>query len=519
MWILTGTFAYILFLLVCVLAYAIQYLTLNVRVESFAQLLYTMQVSMGGAENTINQILSGFFSQYWLLLVLGTAVFILYIRLCQRVRAEKEFTGPVRSYISIHHCRPLIKVTAVVCAAAMTFTLISQVKMGWEVLGVSQYLADRSQFSTLYEDHYVRPDKTLVTFPEQKKNLIYIFCESMETTFASPDAGGLSPVNLIPELTQLAQENQTFTAADSSAIGGARTPISTTWTVAGMVAQTAAVPLNSGNDIYCQNLANESEFLPNVTSLGNILEANGYRNMLMCGSDAAYAGRANYFSQHGNYEIFDLHTARSTGKVPEDYEEWWGFEDIKLFEYAQEALLDLASSDQPFNFTMLTADTHFSGGYLCPDCPDTHEERYENVIACSDHKIAEFVRWIQAQPFYENTTIVISGDHLSMDGYVTALAGDGDGRRTFVTVINGPECKFEENRDYTTLDLYPTTLEALGAAVEGGRLGLGTSLYSGERTLSEELGFDEFNHQLGLNSMYYDRVILQGDFAEDTEEE
>lgn len=95
MWILTGTFAYILFILVCILAYAIQYLTLNVHVESFSQLLYTMQVSMGGAENTINQILSGFFSQYWLLLVLGTAVFILYIRLCQRVRAERN--SPARS--------------------------------------------------------------------------------------------------------------------------------------------------------------------------------------------------------------------------------------------------------------------------------------------------------------------------------------------------------------------------------------------------------------------------------------
>ena len=26
-----------------------------------------------------------------------------------------------------------------------------------------------------------------------------------------------------------------------------------------------------------------------------------------------------------------------------------------------------------------------------------------------------FVKWIQKQPFYENTTIIISGDHLTMD--------------------------------------------------------------------------------------------------------
>lgn len=29
-----------------------------------------------------------------------------------------------------------------------------------------------------------------VTFPEQKRNLVYIFMESMESTYASTDVGG-----------------------------------------------------------------------------------------------------------------------------------------------------------------------------------------------------------------------------------------------------------------------------------------------------------------------------------------
>ena len=36
-----------------------------------------------------------------------------------------------------------------------------------------------------------------------------------------------------------------------------------------------------------------------------------------------------------------------------------------LFEYAKNELTNLASSGQPFNFNMLTADTHHIGGYPC----------------------------------------------------------------------------------------------------------------------------------------------------------
>ena len=36
-------------------------------------------------------------------------------------------------------------------------------------------------------------------------------------------------------------------------------------------------------------------------------------------------------------------------------------------------------------------------------------------MRCSSRMVHEFIRWVQAQPFYENTTIVISGDHMTMD--------------------------------------------------------------------------------------------------------
>ena len=103
--------------------------------------------------------------------------------------------------------------------------------------------------------------------------------------------------------------------------------------------------------------------------------------------------------------------------IRDSYYVWWGYEEKKLFEHAKIRLQELAAQDQPFNLTMLTADTHFEDGYLCPDCEEKYEDNtYANVMACSSKKVSEFVEWIQAQDFYENTTIVISGDHLTMDG-------------------------------------------------------------------------------------------------------
>ena len=75
---------------------------------------------------------------------------------------------------------------------------------------------------------------------------------------------------------------------------------------------------------------------------------------------------------------------------------------MKIDRLCEEELQMLAEGNEPFNFTMLTADTHFTDGYLCPRCEQRYEEQYSNVIACSSRMIAEFVSWILQQDFYEN---------------------------------------------------------------------------------------------------------------------
>lgn len=379
--------------------------------------------------------------------------------------------------------------------------------------GLLRYLSASAKIGSLYEDEYVSPEDVTISFPEKKRNLIYIFLESMETTFLSKELGGGVENNLIPELYQLSQENLSFSHTDGP--GGFFNPTGTTWTAGALIAATTGIHLQLPKGVDNNKYADYfEEFLPGAVGITDILHENGYKQMAMFGSDASFGGRREFFTQHGVDEIFDLYTARQRGLVSKNYYRWWGFEDKKLFEFAKTELTNLAEGEEPFAFYMLTADTHFPNGYVCEDCGTDFEQQYENVIACSSKRVYEFVRWLQAQPFYENTTIVITGDHATMDNaFISKNVASDYVRSQYNCFINSAAAPAEtHNRASTVFDMFPTTLAAMGCSVEGERLGLGTNLYSHRKTVLETYGSREIlSHQLAQNSVYYTEIFTSGD--------
>lgn len=378
-------------------------------------------------------------------------------------------------------------------------------KVVWERLDIENYSKNKSTLSYFIDTNYVDARDVELTFPEEKRNLVYLFLESMETTYADKENGGAFEEDYIPELTELAQENEDFSGNDSQ-INGAYTMPGATWTMGGMFAQTSGLPLDI--PIHGLNMDTQEHFFPELVTIGDILNQEGYQQTLFIGSDAAFAGRKLYFTEHGKYDMKDYYYAIGQKRIPEDYYVWWGYEDKYLFEDAKKELTELAGKDQPFNFTMLTVDTHFEDGYVCTDCGTTFgENQYANVMACSSAKVMEFVRWIQQQDFYENTTIVISGDHLTMDGDFCKDIGDYE-RKVYTTYINSavevenPEWK----RSFTTFDQYPTTLASLGVTIEGNRLGLGTNLFSAEKTLAERCGSEQLRGELNKESNFMNEL-------------
>lgn len=368
---------------------------------------------------------------------------------------------------------------------------------------IRKYIANQINDSKFIEEEYVNPESAKIEFKNEKRNLIYIYLESMESTFYSKEDGGLSENDLIPEISVLAKENINF--SNTEKLGGAHCLYGSTWTVGAMTAQTSGIPLKIGVDV---NSLNEySVFLQGAHSIGQVLEKNGYKNFLLLGSDAVFGGRKNLFEQHGNYEIWDFESAIKEERVKEKI--WWGYTDGLLFEIAKEKIQNLANQEQPFNFTLLTADTHFEDGYKCEDCEEKWDEQYKNVISCSSKKVGEFVNWIKEQDFYKDTTIVITGDHLTMQSNFFEVAEE-EYQKTVVNVIinSAQETENTKNRQYSTMDLYPTTLAAIGATIDGNRLALGTNLFSNEQTLIEKYGLEYVNNELMKTSKYYDNHIL-----------
>lgn len=377
-------------------------------------------------------------------------------------------------------------------------------------LGFFEYIYHQIKTTEIYDEYYVSPEETDLTFPVNKINLIYIYMESMENTYKSKESGGYFDYNLIPYLTKLQEENVAF-GVDGK---GADIASNCDWTIAAMTAMSSGIPLTipiGGNEY-----GNFDSFLPGICNLGDILAREGYTNELCIGSDSTFAGTRHFYQQHGNYKIMDYNAQVEAGYVDEDYYVWWGIEDKKLYDISKKELLALASQKQPFNFVMATMDTHTENGYKCSLCSDTYNSQYANVIKCADRQVYNFVQWIKNQDFYENTTIVIVGDHLSMDPNFFKEIDKTDYQRTTYGVIINPHFEAGSNilenlnteRVFNTMDMFPTTLAALNVKIAGDRLGLGTNLFSGRQTLSEMLGTEYLNNEILLRSPYYEKYFL-----------
>lgn len=371
---------------------------------------------------------------------------------------------------------------------------------------VSAYFFD----STFIEENYIAPSNANLKFPKQKRNLIMIYLESMENTFLSKDLGGYMNDNLIPELTKLADEGYVFSHTDNK-LGGFLPSTGAGWSVAAMVNMGFGVPMKVPTD--GNSYGTEGNFLPGGTAIGDILHEQGYEQTLMFGADAAFGGLDHYFNLHGEFNIIDYKAAKEKGLIPDDYYVWWGYEDDKLYEFAKDELTRLSEAGKPFHFVMETADTHAPEGYLSPKAEKKFSDQYSNTIYYSQAEAVKFVRWIQAQPFYENTTVILIGDHLTMASCISETVKDY--QRTCFNLILNPaedlrnlsEDRFR-NRQWASFDMFPTMLSSIGVEIEGNKLGIGTDLFSGEKTIFEKYGVSEVNDKLTQKSNFYNENIL-----------
>lgn len=499
-------FLFLTLTLICLFLY--NYINENFYNVTIEQLLFSVQMSEGTSNSVVIEgakyIIARIIAVYLVLFVICFIIkkirkkhtsFNLYIR-NKKIRISLV---PFSNFFKVLACFVILLSSVYYCASEFEV---------FAYFGTNT--TDDSKDGDFFENNYIDPKKVKITAPEKKQNLIYIYVESLESSMVTEKNNGAFKKKVIPNLEKIAKDNINFSNNDK--IGGAYMPYGNSWTIAGMVGSTSGIPLKLSS-VEGNEYSGYGEFLPGAYTLGDILDENGYNNYLFIGSDAAFGGREDYFTYHGDYNIYDYNYAINQGWIDEDYYVWWGYEDGKLFDFAKDTLKDISKENEPFNFTLLTTDTHFTDGYIEEGCETPFDEQYLNAYHCSDELINKFINWIKKQDFYENTTIVITGDHLTMQSNMHQMfdiSNKEDYERTIYNAIINSKTTTEttKNRIFTTYDFYPTVLASLGFKIEGDRLGLGTNLFSTMPTIAEELGMDKLDKELKQNSTYYEDYLL-----------
>lgn len=365
--------------------------------------------------------------------------------------------------------------------------LVFSISFLW-LSGFLSYRIYRNMTSTLFEEEYVNPHQISYVFPQKKRNLILIYLESFEQNFTQAE---YYERNLLPNLTKL-QNQGNYSPAHYELSG-------TNFSIAALVSSQCGIPLRylPDRDIYATRY-----FLPQAVCLTEILKENGYQTTLIKGADITFTDTHIFAKSHGYDEALGVNEILQ--QYPEEQHDslmgtFGGVNDETLFSYAKKRL-EKFSPNKPFMLTLFSLDTHLPSTYRNPSCEETFGDT-RDIFMCTDRTVYQFIDWLKHSPYWDNTTVVILGDHL----LPLKLKAKGRPRRSIFNVfLNVPQgLKLNSKKNFTTYDIAPSILEGMGINLSPRAFGLGRSLFSEEPTLLEKIGFEKLKLHLLQNSEMY----------------
>lgn len=363
--------------------------------------------------------------------------------------------------------------------------------------GLGDYL-----FINRYDDRllqaYHAPDD-LVSTAAVKKNMIIIYAESTERTFADISFGEIS----FAEMAQI--------ASTGIEVRGIRQAANTGWSMAGFVTSQCGIPLqprglHSGNMFDTQ-----TNFYAGLSCLSDIVKNNGYHNEFMNGADHGFAGLSAFLSSHNYDQVSGL---QSYETVDVAYRNDWGLFDDTLFEQATIRLRALTQTKKPFVMSLTTIGGHFPDGHPTKSCE--HELKGYDLptilyaIKCTGFEIDRFLTKLRNEGLLKNTIIVIVSDHLIMKNQFEDELNLQD-RMNYFAVIGDDIRPQAISRDAAMFDVFPTLLDLLGFDLAEGRAGLGVSLLSENKTLVETQGLKAVNEYIRNDKLLARKAWIKSD--------
>ncbi len=359
--------------------------------------------------------------------------------------------------------------------------------------------------SDFYIKEYVNPDSVHIAFKE-KKNLILVFLESMEYNFQDSANGGNLSENFIPEITEYIKKEQSFIPGGTQVAGMG-------WTMADAVAKTCGIPLMFPPSFISSGKPLE-EFLPGTACLTDILISNGYNVVVSKGANIKFSGMDVFLKSHSSPQAFGfMEYLKDKSRIKESAISKWGVKDSVHYELVKEHINRMTKQEKPWAIWFFTVNTHTPFGIVDSTCgiPENlpESEQLPAITRCSSHQLDNFIKWAKLQDWFDNTVIAVMGDHATMAA--PELVGFRNENITHYWLdffINSVRMAENYQRRFTSLDMFPTVLDAMGAEIPNGALGLGRSLYSSAPTLLEKYGKDSIDKALDTRSVEYDYFLF-----------
>lgn len=327
-----------------------------------------------------------------------------------------------------------------------------------------------------------KPEAGTASVTVAPRNLIHIFIESAERTYMNEaefgdvmdpllefDRRGLSATNMV----QLAYTNNSM---------------------AGMVAANCGTPLLMTYFTTRQYLEENSQFLPGLTCLGDVLKARGYRQNFISGWPLDFTGQGSFYATHGYSSLFGgPEVVAAVGGPGSSF----GADDAQVLNMSLDVLRRAQRDGKPFSLTIAVSGGHAMDGYLTEKCIGktglpSRSPNILHAVKCTNMLIADFLHEAEAEGLMKDTVLALQSDHLSAPSTVTDILNKYERRNFFSVSGDGVPAK-----TYTglsgTIDIFPTILDALGLPLVNGQAAFGVSLLRDRPAMVQVLGQAEFD--------------------------
>lgn len=288
------------------------------------------------------------------------------------------------------------------------------------------------------------------------RNLIFIQVESLENAVIGQK---INDQEITPNLNKLIKDGLYFDTYYS--------PIGP-----GTTADAEFMALNS---LY--SLSNTVAFIQyannHYTALPGLLKENGYHTYALHGDVPSFWNRANIYPQLGYEKWF----GRQDYNIPREI----GPYDLGDKDFFEQSIPKLKAIPQPFMATLITLTSH-TPFELPPDLNTLNfsstttlnllQQNYLQSVRYTDQAIGDFIENLKSANLYNNSLILIYGDHGSFTKISSALKFNNSVFKDLQTtevpmIILAPDTALKGVRHTPAshLDVYPTVANLLGLNV------------------------------------------------------